>query len=278
MVGGVRTLISGLRAAGTYMSCFDAISAMHAHAHLGVIGLFTTLIVGVSYKLVPLFTLSEVQNHRRANLSVGLLNLGLLGVFISVLLRSPWKFVFGLVICAALLIYGWEIAAIVMARKRATLDWGVRSFLTALGMLGPLAVLGSVLAWPRLPINVFTGQLENLYGFLGLLGFVTFAVIGMLHKIIPFLVWFQAYSPHVGHWQVPTLASLYSERLQKAGYWAWLAGLTTAGSGILMQSESVTRLGCLALASTLVLLAANVGRMLCHVLRPKLNPLAAGAK
>lgn len=278
VVGGVRSLVGGLRALGVFMSRFDAISAMHAHAHLGVIGLFTMLIVGVSYKLVPMFTLSEVQSRRRASFSMLLLNTGLLGAFISVLLHSPWKAFFALVICAALAIYGWEIVAIVRARKRATVDWGVKTFLTALGMLAPVSVMGGVLAWPRLPLNVFTGQLENLYGFLALIGFVTFAIVGMLHKIIPFLVWFHSYSRYVGHSQVPTLAELYSERLQLIGYWTWLAALAMAGAGILAQNETVERIGTVALLATLALFAVNIGKMLSHILNPKLKPLSVTTK
>ena len=278
VVGGVRTLVGGLRALGVFMSRFDAISAMHAHAHIGVIGLFTMLIVGVSYKLVPMFTLSEVQSQRRASFSMLLLNAGLLGAFISVLLHSPWKGLFALVICAALAVYGWEIAAIVRARKRATLDWGVKTFLTALGMLAPISVLGGVLAWPRLPLSVFTGQLENLYGFLALVGFVTFAIVGMLHKIIPFLVWFHSYSPYVGRSQVPTLAELYSERLQLTGYWTWLGALAMAGAGILAQNETVERIGAVALLATLTLFTVNIGKMLSHILYPKLKPLPVVTK
>ena len=44
---------------GTGMSRFDQISAMHAHAHLGALGVFVMLIVGISYKLVPMFTFSD---------------------------------------------------------------------------------------------------------------------------------------------------------------------------------------------------------------------------
>ena len=60
-LGGVKTLVSGLRTLAGFMSNFDAISAMHAHAHLGGVGFFTLLIVGVSCKLIPMFVLSEVQ-------------------------------------------------------------------------------------------------------------------------------------------------------------------------------------------------------------------------
>ena len=274
----MRTIVSGLRAVGAFMSHFDAINAMHAHAHLGVVGFFTMLIVGVSYKLVPMFTLSEIQNQRRATASVWLLNVGLLGSVVSILLRSPWKFAFALVIVLALAVYGWELAAIVRARKRVALDWGVRSFLTAVAILSLLSVLAAVLAWPGLALNEFIGQLENLYGFLGLIGFVTFAIVGMLHKIVPFLVWFHTYSPHVGRAQVPVLADLYSERLQIIGYWTWLAGLVATSAGIVLQNNCVARGGAILLAASLTLLAVNIGKILSHVFRPVLKPFPSPVK
>ena len=275
---GVRTVVSGLRAIGGFVSHFDAINAMHAHAHLGVVGLFTMLIVGVSYKLIPMFTLSEVQCPRRAMLSVVLLNIGLVGSVVSILLRSRWKLLFALVLVAALALYGWELAAMVRARKRAALDWSIKSFLAAMTMLAPLALLGVLLAWPRLPLNAFIGQVENLYGFLGLLGFVTFAIIGMLHKIIPFLVWFHTYSPYAGRAQLPALANLYSERLQIGTFWIWQAGLVTASAGILLQKTIVVRSGAILLAASLVLLAINIAKMLAHMLYPALKPFPSTEK
>ena len=43
------------------------------------------LIVGVSYKLIPMFTLSELQCRRRAACSIVLLNIGLAGSFVTIL-------------------------------------------------------------------------------------------------------------------------------------------------------------------------------------------------
>ena len=275
--GALSPLLRFIHAAGTIATRFDAIGAMHAHAHLGVVGLFTGLIVGVSYKLVPMFTLSELQNPRRALASVVLLNAGLLGAVVSILLRSPWKFVFALVIVAALALYAWELIAILRARKRAVLDWGVKGFLTAIALLIPLSLLALVLSWPRLPLNVFTGQLENLYGFLGLIGFVSFAIVGMLHKIVPFLVWFGTYSRHVGRAQVPSLAELFSESLQRAAYWTWLAGLAIAGGGIVLQNNLAARAGAMALAASLILFAMNLAKILSHFFRPVLKPFPSPA-
>ena len=70
---------------------FQPLAAMHAHAHLGVVGVFVMMIVTVSYKLVPMFTLSELQNERRAWWSVALLNLGLLGVFVDRPVAKPFE-------------------------------------------------------------------------------------------------------------------------------------------------------------------------------------------
>jgi hypothetical protein len=265
-------LLHGLRAVGGWMARFDAISAMHAHAHLGVLGVFTMLIVGISYKLVPMFTLSEIQNPRRAIASVVLLNAGLLGTIVTILLRSPWKFFFALSIVTALAMYGWELRAILRARKRASLDWGVKGFLTAAAMLVPISLLALILSWPWLRLNLVTGQLENLYGFLGLAGFVSFAILGMLYKIIPFLVWFGTYSPHVGRAQVPALADLYCEELQIGGYWAWLAGLLLTGAGIVAQNNLVVRCGALALAVSMGFFVLNVAKILSHLFFPVLKP------
>lgn len=271
---GVRTLVGGLRSIAGFMAHFDAISAMHAHAHLGGIGFFTMLIVGVSYKLIPMFTLSEVQSGRRAALSVVLLNIGLAGSFVTILLRSPWKLAFALVVVAALAIYGWELMAILKARKRRTLDWGIKYFLTAVALLLPLSALAIGLAWPGLPLNLFTGQLENVYGFLALIGIVSFAIIGMLYKIVPFLVWFGRYSRQIGRAHVPALADLYSAKLQAVGYWSYLAGMVATCVAIVFSHKSGVRWGCALLALSVCTLVINVGMMLSHYFKPNLKPLS----
>ena len=271
---GVRSLVGGLREVAGFMSHFDAISAMHAHAHLGGVGFFTMLIVGVSYKLIPMFMLSEIQSPRRAVWSVALLNVGLAGSFVTILLRSPWKLAFALVVMAALVVYGIELAAILRARKRRVMDWGIKYFLTAVGLYAPVSALAIVLAWPTLPLNPFTGQLENLYGFLGLIGVVSFAIMGMLYKIVPFLVWFGRYSRQIGRAQVPALADLYSAKLQAVGYWSYLAGLSVTGTAIMFSSEIFVRYGAALLALSVLTLAINVALMLSHYFRPSLQPLS----
>jgi hypothetical protein len=272
---GMKQIVDGLRVVAGIVSRFDTVGAMHAHAHLGIVGFFVMLIVGVSYRLIPMFALSEMQSRRRAAWSVALLNLGLVGSVVTILLRNPWKPAFALVAVAGLAVFGWEMNAILRTRKRRWLDWGVKTFLVAIIILVLLSLLALVLSSPRLPLNSFTGQVENVYGVLGLLGVVTLAILGMLHKILPFLVWFGVYSPHLGRAQLPTTAQMVSERLQVAGLLFYLGGLTITSVGILRESESWVRAGGTLLFASLALFALNAGKVLSHFWRPQIKPLPA---
>lgn len=265
--------LRSLQSFGRWVSHLDAIGAMHAHAHLGVVGVFVLLILGISYKLVPMFTLSEVQSALRARLALGIFNIALLGQVLTIATRSRLKFGFALLLAGSLIIYGIEMRAILRARRRRALDWGLRGFLTALLMLIPVTGLGALLAWPALPLTALTGQLENLYGFLALAGVVSFAIIGMLYKIVPFLIWYKSYSRQIGRARVPALADLHSATIQAAGYWSYLAGLLVTNAGIVMTQATVTRAGCVLLATSLLMLILNVAKMLRHLVAPEIQPL-----
>jgi hypothetical protein len=247
---------------------------MHAHAHLGMLGVFIMLIVGISYKLIPMFTLSDVQSAFRAWASILLLNLGLAGSFFTVLLRSPWKLLFAAVVVAGLVFYAVEMRFILKARKRQTLDWGLKYFLTAIWLLAPLSLLALVLSWPGLPLNQFTGQLENVYGLTAILGVVVLAIMGMLYKILPFLVWFGTYSKHIGASKVPSLADLYSPAIQAAQYFTYVAALVIAGAGTVLGSGLWVRIGFGLFALAFGLFAVNAVKMLRHLFKPQVQPLA----
>lgn len=268
--GVMRTVLQGLQGVGAFMGRFDQLGAMHAHAHLGVLGCFVMLIIGVSYRLIPMFAVSSLQSPRRAAWSVWLVNAGLAGAFLSVLLRSPFKMVCGGVIATGLVIYGIEIRAILRARHRGALDGAVRQFLVSLSLLLPVAGLGLVLAWPGLPLTAMTGQLETLYAFLAVFGVVSGAILAMLYKIVPFLVWFGRYSQLIGRQKVPALAEMYSAPVQSASGVIYLAALGITGAGIVAASERLVLAGQLVLCVALGLFVWNMTLVLRHLFKPRL--------
>ncbi len=249
---------------------FAPMAAMHAHAHLGVIGFFLMLIVTVSFKLVPMFALGELKSKRRAAWSLALLNGFLPFAFLAILFQNQLKPLAALGTMAGLALYALEIIAILQGRNRRRLDWGLLFFLTGLALLLPLCLLALVLCCPRLPMNALALQLESVYGLLALVGVVGMAILGMLYKIVPFLVWFHAYSPHIGRAKVPALAGMYSVPVQIAGYWSFLAGLAVLCVATALSNATAIRLGAVLLDSSMALFAFNLTRMLSHWFRPRI--------
>ena len=154
-----------------------------------------------------------------------------------------------------------------------TLDWGLKYFLTAVALLAPLSALGIVLAWPGLSQTSLTTQLENVYGFLAFVGVVSFAILGMLYKVVPFLVWYASYSKSIGRHKVPALADLYSPALQAAGYWLFLAGLVLTSVATALGHEGCVSTGGVVLLASVALFVVNMGKVLVHLVRPRIEPL-----
>ncbi len=266
--------LNGLRAAQSFLARFEPLAVMHSHAHLGVLGVFILVTCTIAYRLVPMFVIGEMQNPRRAWTSLWLINAGTAATFLAVLNQSPLKPVAGLISASGLLLYGLELHAIIRNRRRKTLDWGIRMFLTSQSLLGVLVLLGLGLSRPGIPLTPFSGQLETTYGFLAILGVAGLAILGMLYKIVPFLVWFAAYSRQIGRTRTPALHEMYSTRLQILGGGSWLAGLAVTIAGILASHPACIRAGTLLLAASLVTFAFNIARILGHLVHPQLQPIA----
>lgn len=260
------------------LSWFGPLAQMHAHAHLGVLGVFLMAIVGGSYQLMPMFCISELQSVRRAWWSFGLLNIGVAGSCVGILFERPVKLIFAVVVMGGLTVYLREMIAVLRARKRGKLDWGLVSFLTAIGMLVPLFAASLALSWPGLPANRFMALLENVYGFVGLFGVVSLATMGMLYKIAPFLVWYSSYSKRIGQGKVPGLSDLYSTRLQAVSYWAHLAAIAVISAAILSGNENAVRFGCGLLGASVLAFTINMAVVFSHLLRPRIDPLPGGAR
>jgi len=118
-------------------------------------------------------------------------------------------------------------------------------------------------------------MLENVYGFLGLFGVVTLAILGMLHKILPFLVWFGVYSPQVGRAQLPLTTQMASERAQVGGLGTYLVGLTVISGAILRESEAGVRVGGAFMLASLLCFGWNVLKVFSHFRNPQIKPLPA---
>ncbi|HYS92483.1 MAG TPA: hypothetical protein VEL48_03560, partial [Candidatus Acidoferrales bacterium] len=99
-------------------------------------------------------------------------------------------------------------------------------------------------------------------------GWVSLSIVGMMLKIVPFLVWYRVYSPQVGRRPVPVMAGLgwpgaegMAWALLTVGFLS-LAGAAATGNASWMGASGAT----LALGS--LSFAAALGRVLSHLAEP----------
>jgi hypothetical protein len=109
------------------------------------------------------------------------------------------------------------------------------------------------------------------------MGVVSFAILGMLYKIVPFLVWYGRYSRDIGRRPVPTLADLYSGSWQVLGYWTYLAAVLAVSAATAFGHTVAVRWSCAVLAASVLVFLANLVKMLRHLLRPQVEPPPAGS-
>jgi hypothetical protein len=138
------------------------------------------------------------------------------------------------------------VSRIARDRKRPALDWGLRFVLTGSAFLIAAGAVGLGLAF-----DLLSGPRAALaYAVLGLGGWVSLTIVGMMLKIIPFLVWYRIYSPQAGRVPVPTLAQLGWPAAEGVAY-----ALLTAGVAALAAALAVGDARLIAAAG--VILAAG---------------------
>jgi hypothetical protein len=272
----VITMLAGLYLASAKcwpkISLFGPIAQMHAHAHLGLLGCFIIVIAGVSYRLIPMFAMTEVQSTRRAWWSLILLNLAVVGIVVTVALESSWRPAASALGLAGVTLYLIEVRAMLAERRRASLDWGLKMFVTAVALLLPAALLGFALGFPGFSANEFTGRLETVYGLLGIFGVIVPAILGMLYKIVPFLVWFHTYRGTLGRTKAPALTEMYHHGLQKIGYWSYFGGLAGTILGVASGRQLLTTVAWAVIAASMSTFLVNLVLIGRHWFRAQAPP------
>jgi hypothetical protein len=230
------------------------------HALLGGAGWLTLLIVGVSYKLVPMFALTHDVDERLGRLNLVLLNLAVPSLALVLLLDGPiWlRLPLALTLAAGCGIYIYDMARILRRRLRRKLDVALRAFRVALGYLALTALLGTLLAAGAFDGWLPDGRAAMLYAWSGFAGWVGLTIVGMMHKIVPFLLWTHRYGAKAGAERVPLVRDLVDPRRSEATYWLFNAGIALVLAGVLLGQPWVATAGGVALAAGALVFASNM--------------------
>lgn len=248
----------------------DPIVLLRSHAHLGLVGLFLTLLQGVTFRLIPMFTLGDVPDWRPVRLGVWLSQLGLLGLAPALAWHhGGLTALFALVITAGMLTSGWALRQTLAVRKKRMLDPGLRAFVRGAAGLLVAALAGTVLAWPGTPWGSAPGGFSAMvYAVLVFAGGLLPVFAGMLCKIVPFLTWMRAYGPKVGRVPTPAAGALTNARLESWGLGLQSAAILPLAAGAWFLNQPLLCAGAWLLAVGVALFLFDMIAVLKHLWRP----------
>ena len=231
----------------------DIVSWLATHAVMVLGGYVTLTIMGLSMILLPMFGLSHGFDDQPAQRAFYLMVLGVLLHFFATLFT--WRFaIFAsyFVLFASVSFYIYQVIIIYKTRARKENDIWAKSMFVGYGSLTLAIVLGVI-------YTLLGGEhiLLSASWFL-IIGFFSFLINGHLYKIIPFLVWFERYSPLVGKEKVPMLHEMLPKRMAEFEFFFSTLGLLVAGVGLLLQSNDLFSGG-------VALLITGAGFMLASV-------------
>lgn len=190
------------------------------HAHLAFVGWVSMVIMGVSYKLIPMFLLSHGFSLKPAKWVFGFINAGLILLIVEYHLstRSIMLPIGATLITIGSLIFFYQVYLIMKNRVRKILDVGLTYTMVSFGMMIIAALLGLFLVFEKFLNPDDLTKLALIYGYLVIFGYFSLIIVGQMYKIVPFLVWFHKFSAKVGLEPVPALKDMYNEKLAKVEF------------------------------------------------------------
>ena len=210
------------------------------HAALGFGGWFSMIIMGVSYRLLPMFTLSYTYRTWPGWTAFWLVNIGIWGIVVEFLLQRP--FYSSVLIAIGLFMFSYQVILIMRGRMRKSLDIGLKHAIFAYGYIPFAALLGLYIAMSQ-SLPVIKQRFVLIFGFTVIFGCLTFLIIGMMYKIVPFLVWFHKFSDKVGKEKVPLLKDMFSERISNIQFLLINIGLPCVIAGLFFSNQIIIASG-----------------------------------
>lgn len=231
------------------------------HANVALIGWVTMVIMGVSFKLIPMFTLSHGYQLTLAKWAFALINLGLLGInwIMHYADTGIYNLIFGIVITIGLILYLIQIYFIFKKRVRKKLDIGLKFSAVSFFMLGLSTLLG--FSFLFIEYENIT-NLTLVYGFMIIVAYISTLIVGQMYKIVPFLVWYHKYSSKVGIEKVPMLKEMFSEKLAELNLYLMLVGIIISVFSFLSQINILLLIGFVLLFISSVIFSFNMIKVL----------------
>lgn len=199
---------------------------LRLHLFGGLVGWFTLTAMGVSYRLLSMFTLAPEERGALGNAVLWLSGGGLGVAWLLGLAEAQggsvptWaNTVAGCALALGVALYIFDMQRLYRARRRQKLELNAAMAIAALAALGACLVL-AVAATVTGHLREFAGALGYLFVF----GWLSGLGLSQLYKVVPFLTWLERYGAQLGKQVVPRVQDLVDEKRD----WPWFVVYFTA--------------------------------------------------
>ncbi len=202
-----------------------------AHTFGLVVGFVLLLIMGISIILIPMFGSAKRISDNEFSGSFFTLSFGVMVMILSPLFATSYlkNIAYALTIIATLL-YLYQLFKMTASRAKITYDIWTKSMYVGFSSF--------IIAFILLVSFLFNENelILKLGMWILLVGFFGFLIIGNFYKIIPFLVWFQIYSPLIEERAVPMLHEMVPEKSANMQWIFSTSGLLLSSVGVAVQN------------------------------------------
>jgi hypothetical protein len=239
------------------------LSNVFAHAHLAAVGWVCMMVVGLSYRLLPMVIPAASPTGPTIYISAILLETGVVGLFATLVLRSdlaPW---FAGLIVAGFAAAGAHVGLMLKRRRtpapgHARRGFAIAHVVTAGVWLLCACVCGVLLA--ALPMTEMTLRGALAYGVFGLIGFLAQAIIGFELHLLPTVAAYWALQRSGG--AAIGVRPAANDVQRAAIYCGWLSGVPAVAAGLFFDVPNVLAAGAWLLFAAVVLAAIDAAIVL----------------
>lgn len=221
----------------------DFTSLVRAHIFLVFVGYVGITLMGMSMILLPMFWLSHSYSDKNVRYALWIISIGIIVEVISSIMKNQILQYLGYILTiVALILYFSQIYIIYKTRMRTDKDIYFKSMV--------FAYISLIVALVTVSLNIFIHQpsLVLATGWITFFGYVAFMIIGHLYKIVPFLVWYERFSPLVGKEKVPMLADMLPKKSANLQFAFSAIGITIGYFGLLLRDNTIFHIGVYALS------------------------------
>ncbi|MGD9654167.1 MAG: hypothetical protein AB7U44_03120 [Sulfuricurvum sp.] len=210
----------------------DANRYLQAHIFFVLFGYVGMSVMGMSLVLLPMFWLSHGYTLKHVKRAAALLVLAC-GIVVAELFFPSHTLLLAAYGVFLLSLFSYLMQFYVLYKTRARLERDIYYYSIVVAYVSLFSSIVFGIASMVAPHeSLLIGTL-----WIWLFGYITFIITGHLYKIVPFLVWYQKFSPLIGKQKVPMLADMVPKRGAFMQFLFMACGVFLGFLGITLQNS-----------------------------------------